>query len=157
MADDIITLGGRRGQFEQDRDEAIEELFHAEYPGLVRIAFALVGDENVAGQAARQAFLRLLRRWRRLGDPREAPAYLQGTVTSLAREIGHGRGSADGATGGQRAGTGGGQRAGTTGGQRAGATGGQRAEITGDGAQTAGASREAGQRPDADGEPAEVD
>src|SRR5579859_2628565 len=96
MADDIITLGGPRGQFEQERDEAIEELFHAEYPGLVRTAFVLVGDENLAGQAARQAFLRLLRHWRRLGDPREAPAYLQGTVTGLAREIGHGRPDADG-------------------------------------------------------------
>ncbi len=91
MPDDIITLGGPRRQFTRERDEAIEELFHAEYARLAGRAFTLLGDWDLAGQVAVQAYLRLWRHWRRVGDLGEASAYLQRAVTSLAGTISAGR------------------------------------------------------------------
>jgi RNA polymerase sigma-70 factor (sigma-E family) len=70
---------------ERDRDEAIEALFFALYPGLARTAFGLTGDWNVAEQLVQEAFLRLWRRWPWLRDHQAAPAYLQRTVVNLAR------------------------------------------------------------------------
>jgi RNA polymerase sigma-70 factor (sigma-E family) len=82
MADDIISSGMRK----RDRDEAIESLFYACYPHLVRTAFGLTGDWDLAEQLAQDAYLRLWRRWRWIADPQAAPAYLQRTVVNLARE-----------------------------------------------------------------------
>jgi RNA polymerase sigma-70 factor (sigma-E family) len=88
VADDIISFGrpvpgdGRR----RDADEAIESLFHACYPHLVRTGYALTADWDLAEQLAQEAYLRLWRRWRWLADPQAAPAYLQRTVVNLSRE-----------------------------------------------------------------------
>ncbi len=84
-ADDIITVGGSRRPAE--RDEAIEDLFHADYPRLVHRALALLGDRDLAEQVSTQAYLSLWRRWGRVGDSREAPAYLDLRVARLASEI----------------------------------------------------------------------
>ena len=83
--DDIIALGGRRRQAE--RDEAIEELFHADYPRLARRALALVGDRDLAKQVSAQAYLSLWRHWDRVSDPRRARAYLDRRVAALASKI----------------------------------------------------------------------
>lgn len=82
MTDDIITSGTRR----RDRDEAIESLFYECYPNLVRTAFSLVGDWDLAEQLTQDAYLRLWRRWRWIADQQAAPAYLQRTVVNLSRE-----------------------------------------------------------------------
>jgi RNA polymerase sigma-70 factor (sigma-E family) len=68
-----------------DRDEAVEKLFFAWYPRLLRTAFGLVGDWALAEQLVQDAFLRLWRRWGWLRDPQAAPAYLHRTVVNLAR------------------------------------------------------------------------
>lgn len=68
-----------------DRDLAVEALFFAWYPRLVRTAFGLVGDWTLAEQLVQDAFLRLWRRWGRLRDPEAAPAYLHRTVVNLGR------------------------------------------------------------------------
>lgn len=81
VADDII----RSVVDAADRDEAIERLFFALYPGLARTAFGLVGDGDLAEQLALEAFLRLWRRWPWLRDPQAAPAYLRRTVARRAR------------------------------------------------------------------------
>jgi len=88
VADDIITLGGpERGHGQgRDADQAIESLFHACYPHLVRTGYALIGDWDVAEQLAQEAYLRLWRRWRWIADPQAAPAYLQRTMVNLSRE-----------------------------------------------------------------------
>ncbi len=88
MADDIITLGGpERGHGQgRDADQAIESLFHACYPHLVRTGYALIGDWDAAEQLAQEAYLRLWRRWRWIADPQAAPAYLQRTMVNLSRE-----------------------------------------------------------------------
>jgi RNA polymerase sigma-70 factor (sigma-E family) len=80
VADDTEGLGEVR-----DRDRAVESLFFAFYPGLVRTAFGLVGDWAVAEQLVQDAFLRVWRRWGRLRDPQAAPAYLHRTVVNLGR------------------------------------------------------------------------
>ena len=70
------------------REEAVASLFHACYRQLVRTAFGLVGDWDVAEEIAQEAFLRLWRRWRWIRDPAAAPAYLNRTVVNLAYTIG---------------------------------------------------------------------
>ncbi len=80
MADNDESVGGG-----SDRDEAVEAVFFAWYPRLVRTAFGLVGDWAVAEQLVQDAFLRLWRRWGWLRDPEAAPAYLHRTVVNLAR------------------------------------------------------------------------
>jgi RNA polymerase sigma-70 factor (sigma-E family) len=69
----------------RDRDVAVEGLFFAWYPRLVRTAFGLVGDWALAEQLVQDAFLRLWRRWGWLRDPQAAPAYLHRTVVNLGR------------------------------------------------------------------------
>jgi len=61
-------------------------LFHAHYPRMVYISFALVGDWDLAEQLAQEAYLRLWRRWSWISDPQAAPSYLQRTVVNLSRE-----------------------------------------------------------------------
>jgi RNA polymerase sigma-70 factor (sigma-E family) len=68
-----------------ERELAVEALFFAWYPRLVRTAFGLVGDWALAEQLVQDAFLRLWRRWAWVRDPRAAPAYLHRTVVNLAR------------------------------------------------------------------------
>jgi RNA polymerase sigma-70 factor (sigma-E family) len=80
VVDDTEGLGDDR-----DRDRAVEVLFFAFYPGLVRTAFGLVGDWAMAEQLVQDAFLRVWRRWGRLRDPQAAPAYLHRTVVNLGR------------------------------------------------------------------------
>jgi RNA polymerase sigma-70 factor (sigma-E family) len=88
VADDIVTLGGpeRASRHRPGTEEAIESLFHACYPRLVRLAFSLVDDWDLAEQLAQEAYLRLWRRWRWISDPQAAPMYLQRTVVNLSRE-----------------------------------------------------------------------
>jgi hypothetical protein len=84
VADDIVTSGGQAAR----RDEALESLFRARYPQLAAAAFGLAGDWVVAGDLVQEAFARLSRRRRQLGDQDAAAAYLQRTVTSLAKAAG---------------------------------------------------------------------
>jgi RNA polymerase sigma-70 factor (sigma-E family) len=88
VADDIITFDvpERGTDPRRGADEAIESLFHACYPRLVRTGYALVGDWDLAEQLAQEAYLRLWRRWRWIADPQAAPTYLQRTVVNLSRE-----------------------------------------------------------------------
>jgi len=88
VPDDIITFGAVNRGPDPGRgaDEAIESLFHAFYPRLVRTGYALVGDWDLAEQLAQEAYLRLWRRWRWLKDPQAAPMYLQRTVVNAARD-----------------------------------------------------------------------
>lgn len=95
MADETESRGGDGASGSEpsgligtrERDQAVEELFFAFYPRLVRTAFGLVGDWAVAEQLVQDAFLRLWRRWSWLRDPQAAPAYLHRTVVNLARAV----------------------------------------------------------------------
>jgi DNA-directed RNA polymerase specialized sigma24 family protein len=97
-SDDIVVLGGSR-RLGQEREEAIEELFRAEYPSLVGQAFALLGDIDRAEQVAIQAFADLWRRWRQSGVEGLGRQYLETSVTRLAGEAGAGSPAGPGVSG----------------------------------------------------------
>jgi len=84
MQEDIITLGGTGRLSRGDADESIEMLFNEHYPRIVYTALALTGDWDPAERLARDAYLRLWRRWRSVADPEVAPLYLQRTVVNLS-------------------------------------------------------------------------
>lgn len=52
------------------RNEAAEELFHAEYPRLSAWCTALAGDADIGAEIASESFSRLLGRWRSVEQPR---------------------------------------------------------------------------------------
>jgi RNA polymerase sigma factor (sigma-70 family) len=85
MRDDIITLGGTGRMSRGDADESIEMLFDEHYPRMVYTALALAGDWEPAERLAREAYLRLWRRWRWIADQQVAPRYLQRTLLTLSR------------------------------------------------------------------------
>jgi hypothetical protein len=67
------------------RYDALALLHQRHYSELVRLAFALTGDWNLAEELAQEAFVRAWRSWTNLRREQSAPAYLRTTVVNLAR------------------------------------------------------------------------
>ena len=67
-----------------DRDEALGELFAAQYHSLLRLAVLLV-DAATAEDVVQDAFARLYGRWSALRDPEKALPYLRSCVLNGAR------------------------------------------------------------------------
>jgi RNA polymerase sigma-70 factor (sigma-E family) len=67
------------------RREALALLYERHYTELVRLAFALTSDWDLAEELAQEAFVRVWRGWGNIRDQRSAPAYLRTTVVNLAR------------------------------------------------------------------------
>ena len=67
------------------RHEALALLYERHYAELVRLAFALTSDWDLAEELAQEAFLRVWRSWGSIRDQQSAPAYLRATVVNLAR------------------------------------------------------------------------
>jgi RNA polymerase sigma-70 factor (sigma-E family) len=67
------------------RHDALALLHQRHYSELVRLAFALTGDWNLAEELAQEAFVRAWRSWTNLRNQQSAPAYLCTTVVNLAR------------------------------------------------------------------------
>lgn len=63
----------------------VAALFHAHYPGMVRVGYLLTGDRALAEELAQEAFVRTWRRWDQVRSREAAPAYLRATVVNLAR------------------------------------------------------------------------
>ena len=70
MAGDIISLGGpgRGADRRRVAGQAIESLFRAGYPRLVHAAYCVRGDLDEAERLAQEAYLRLWRRPRLIGE-----------------------------------------------------------------------------------------
>jgi RNA polymerase sigma-70 factor (sigma-E family) len=68
------------------RRDALVLLYERHYAGLVRLAFALTSDWDLAEELAQEAFARLWGSWGNLRDQQAAPAYLRATVVNLARK-----------------------------------------------------------------------
>lgn len=66
-------------------DDALERLYAAHWPGLVRLAVLLVRDVGTAEEVAQDAFVAMHGRWGRLRDPDRALAYLRQSVVNGAR------------------------------------------------------------------------
>ena len=67
------------------RRDAVEVLYERHYAELVRLAFALTSDWDLAEELAQEAFARVWRSWGNIRDQQSAPAYLRTTVVNLAR------------------------------------------------------------------------
>jgi RNA polymerase sigma-70 factor (sigma-E family) len=63
----------------------VAALFHAHYPGMVRIGYLLTGDRALAEELAQEAFVRTWRRWDQVRSTETAAAYVRATVVNLAR------------------------------------------------------------------------
>lgn len=74
-------------QSDRGADEAITELYAAQYAGLVRLATLLLRDQAVAEEVVQDAFVALHRRWRRLRDPAAAVGYLRTSVVHNCRSV----------------------------------------------------------------------
>lgn len=72
------------GPVPADRDAAVNALFTAHYPGLLRLAVLLV-DPATAEDVVQDAFAKLYGRWRTLRDPERALPYLRSCVLNGAR------------------------------------------------------------------------
>lgn len=68
-------------------DEAIlAELFAERYAELVRLAYVLTGDNELAEDLTQDAFVKAWPKLRTLRDQSKAPAYLRQTVVNLVRQ-----------------------------------------------------------------------
>lgn len=65
-----------------ERDTRIDDLFHNEYRGMVRLAYALIGDNQRAEDLVQDGFIDVLRR---LDEIRQPAAYLRTAVVSRCR------------------------------------------------------------------------
>ncbi|HEY1738466.1 MAG TPA: sigma-70 family RNA polymerase sigma factor [Acidimicrobiia bacterium] len=61
-------------------DDDFERLYRAEYPKLVRIAFALCGRRDVAEELVQDAMVKVLVRWHRVRGYDNPPAYCRRVV-----------------------------------------------------------------------------
>lgn len=68
----------------RDAHDAVVAVYQAEYTGLARLAFLLVGDRHRAEDLAHDAFVRLYEHWDDLDDTSKALAYLRTTTSNLA-------------------------------------------------------------------------
>ncbi len=66
-------------------DAAIEALYAAHWPSLVRLSVLLVGDLGTAEEIVQDAFVAVHGRWDRLRDPDRALAYLRRAVVNRSR------------------------------------------------------------------------
>lgn len=68
-----------------DAEEALAELYHQHYRGLLRLAALLLDDPSACEDVAQEAFIRVLGRLDRIRDPELTLAYLRRTVVNLSR------------------------------------------------------------------------
>ena len=71
----------------QAADEAVQAMYQAHYPALVRAAALLTGDIATAEDVVQDSFIAMHRGWRRLRDPGKALAYLRRSVINNSRSV----------------------------------------------------------------------
>jgi len=69
---------------QQQSTETIEDLFQAEYVGMVRLAYTLVGNNAEAEEVVQDGFAEVHRRF---GEIRQPGAYLRTTVVNRCRSV----------------------------------------------------------------------
>jgi RNA polymerase sigma-70 factor (sigma-E family) len=70
---------------EWDADEAVTQLYAAQYRALVRLATLLLRDVGAAEEVVQDSFIAMHGSWRRLRDPDKALAYLRQSVVNRSR------------------------------------------------------------------------
>ncbi|GAA1237763.1 SigE family RNA polymerase sigma factor [Oryzihumus leptocrescens] len=66
---------------------ALTDLYAAHWASLVRLAWLLVRDQQVAEEAVQDAFVSMHARWQQLRDPEAALAYLRRSVVNTSRSV----------------------------------------------------------------------
>jgi RNA polymerase sigma factor (sigma-70 family) len=64
----------------------VEELYATHSQGAVRLAYLLVGDQEIAQDIAQEAFLRVFGRFADMRKPNSFPTYLKATIVNLTRK-----------------------------------------------------------------------
>lgn len=85
-----------------DADDAVEQLYVAQWQRLVRLSVLLVHDQGLAEELVQDAFVAMHGRWRRLRDPDKALAYLRQSVVNRSRSALRHRGVVERHTSAQR-------------------------------------------------------
>jgi len=67
--------------------QAVDGLYRAHAPGLVRFALLLVGDRATAEDVVQEAFLHLYQGWHRVRDPASVLGYLRTAVLNGCRSV----------------------------------------------------------------------
>lgn len=70
-----------------DADTAVSHLYSAHWTAMLRLATLLTGDRATGEDVVQDAFIALHRRWRKLGEPSAAVAYLRTSVVNGARSV----------------------------------------------------------------------
>lgn len=73
-------------QVSEERKLRVEELYAAHAQGAVRLAYLLVGNQDVAQDIAQEAFVRAFGRFADIRKPTSFPSYLKATIVNLARK-----------------------------------------------------------------------
>ncbi|CAM3820379.1 SigE family RNA polymerase sigma factor [Nocardioides zeicaulis] len=68
-----------------DADAAVEQMYAAHWPQLVRLSTLLVHDQQAAEDVVQDAFVAMHGKWSRLRDPDKALAYLRQAVVNRSR------------------------------------------------------------------------
>lgn len=82
----VVAEAGEWTPRDDARAAFVEDLFHREAAGLVRLARLFTDDRTGAEDIVQEAFIRLFRSVDRLRDRSRAPAYLRSVVLNLARD-----------------------------------------------------------------------
>ncbi len=64
---------------------AVAALYQASAPGMVRLAYVMIGDLSAAEDIVQDAFCGLFRRWMHLDNPDKALSYLRSSVLNACR------------------------------------------------------------------------
>jgi RNA polymerase sigma factor (sigma-70 family) len=71
------------GRVDDAAADGFDALYRSEYPGMVRLAYLLVRDRELAVEVTHDAFARVLERWSKLERP---GAYLRTAVVNASRD-----------------------------------------------------------------------
>lgn len=69
----------------QDAETAVEALYQAQAPGLIRLAHVMLGDRPAAEDVVQEAFCGLYRHWEHLTGPDRALSYVRSSVLNGCR------------------------------------------------------------------------
>jgi len=70
----------------EESKPSVEELYATHAQGAVRLAYLLVGDQEIAQDIAQEAFLRAFGRFADIRKPNSFPSYLKATIVNLTRK-----------------------------------------------------------------------
>ena len=69
----------------EERAEVFEDFFHAHHERLLRAMYLATGDRHEAEDLAQEAFVRVLERWERVREMKDALGYVYRTALNLRR------------------------------------------------------------------------